>query len=339
MTSSTTSPWVLVLAAGEGHRVKAFTRDRQGQPAPKQFSSVDGKTTLLGETLRRAERITPAERIVTIVAAQHERWWKSDLTKLPAGNIIVQPENRGTAAGILLAQLWISRHDDKATVVILPSDHHVESEDTLSRSLAVAISAVLRSVAPVVLLGVEPDGPAEDFGWIVPRPGPESWPHRVASFREKPDAATARSLLIHGALLNTFIIVANSARLLALFEENLPALWRLFAQTLTNSGDGSWPQQEFEDLYQSIPTLDFSREVLQEAAEHIWVCPVPSCGWTDLGSPQRLAEYFLRQRGQVPPGRSDAVQSAQPSMNPHDVLEKTGAGFLGPDPPAMTSSS
>jgi len=188
------------------------------------------------------------------------------------------------------------------------------------------------------LLGVQPDGPEGDFGWILPRPGPESWPQRVASFREKPDAATARSLLIHGALLNTFIFVAKSDHLLALFEEKLPELWRLFVQTLMHNRDGSWPQQEFEDLYRSIPTLDFSTEVLQEAAEHIWVCPVPSCGWTDLGTPRRLSEYFVRQQGHAPPSRSDAVQSSESSMKPYDVLDKMGPGSDEPNLSAMTGS-
>ena len=293
-------PWVMVLAAGEGSRVRALTRDRQGHPAPKQFTSVDGKTTLLGATLQRAGRIAPPENIVTIVAAEHERWWRSELVGFPQENIIVQPENRGTAAGILLPEMWIARHDDSATVVILPSDHYVESEETLEKSVGDAVAIVAHSQAPVVLLGIEPDGPEKEYGWIVPCPGAARCPHRVASFREKPDACTAASLLSHGALLNTFIIVADSRCLLGLFKEKVPALWQRFDRAVGTASSGSWRYDDLVDLYHSIPSLDFSKDILESAAEELWVYPVPSCGWTDLGTPQRLSEQLFRLQESPP---------------------------------------
>jgi mannose-1-phosphate guanylyltransferase len=293
-------PWVMVLAAGEGSRVRALTRDLHGNPAPKQFSSVDGKTTLLGSTLQRARRIAPSENIVTIVAAEHERWWRSELMDFPQDNIIVQPENRGTAAGILLPEMWIARHDDSATVVILPSDHYVESEKTLEDTVVDAVAAVTHSQAPVVLLGIEPDGPEQEYGWIVPCPGAAKCPHRVASFREKPDACTAASLLRHGALLNTFIVVADSRCLLGLFKEKVPELWQCFDRTVGNASSGSWPHDDLVDLYHSIPSLDFSKDILESVAEQLWVYPVPSCGWTDLGTPARLRDHQVHHQVDSP---------------------------------------
>jgi mannose-1-phosphate guanylyltransferase len=306
MMFNTKPPWVIVLAAGEGSRVRALTRDRHGHPAPKQFTSVDGRTTLLGATLRRARRIAPPERIVTIVAAQHERWWRSELIGMPRGNTIVQPENRGTAAGILLPELWIARHEADATVVILPSDHYVESEEILVQSLCSAISAVARSEVPVVLLGIRPTSPEKEYGWIVPCPGPKNCPHRVASFREKPDACTAASLLSHGGLLNTFIIVADSRCLLGLYEERVPDMWRQFQRLVVNRSHEPWPRDDLADLYRSLPSKDFSRDILEGAAEKLWVYPVPSCGWTDLGTPQRLTHH-LAHKGPSQANRSEAA--------------------------------
>jgi mannose-1-phosphate guanylyltransferase len=284
--------WVLVLAAGEGKRVSRLTHDRWGQLAPKQFSSIDGNETLLNSTLKRAKRFAPPERIVPIVAAQHRRWWESELVGIPPGNVIVQPENRGTAAGILLPLLWITQHDGEATVVILPSDHYVGSEKTLTRALRNAVSAVSRSEAPVVLLGIKPDGPEDEYGWIVPCPGPESCPHRVASFREKPDASTSACLLRQGALLNSFIMVADNRCLLALYRKELPQLWRPFEQLMGHPNDNRWQEKNLVDLYQSIPSLDFSKDILEEATDTLWVCPVPPCGWTDIGTPERLTQHL-----------------------------------------------
>jgi len=291
---STHNLWVLVLAAGEGNRVRSLTHDRWGRLAPKQFSSIDGHKTLLESTLERAKRVAPPERIVPIVAAQHTRWWESELTGIPPENVIVQPENRGTAAGILLPLLWITQHDGEATVVILPSDHYVSSEETLNDSLSDAVAAVVRSDAPVVLLGIKPEGPEEDYGWIVPCPGRESCLCRVASFREKPDASTTACLLSQGALLNSFIVVADSRCLLALYRKELPRLWRPFERLIADRGDDSWEKKHLSDLYHSIPSLDFSRDILEGAADSLWVYPVPPCGWTDLGTPQRLTQHVTR---------------------------------------------
>ncbi len=289
------APWVLILAAGEGRRVRAFTRDRWGHSAPKQFTSIDGEVTLLGATLRRARGIAPPKHIVTIVAAQHERWWKSELEGIPSENIIVQPKNRGTAAGVLVPALWIAQHDPNGTVVILPSDHHVDSEETLHDSLSTAVSAVSRSDAPIVLLGIEPIGPEEEYGWILPCPGPENCPHRVISFKEKPDACTAASLLSKGGLLNTFIIVAESQCLLGLFRDKAPRLWQPFAQMMTGRSEEFWRRENLSNLYHAIPTLDFSKDILEDATENLWVYPVPQCGWTDLGTPRRLTDQLTRQ--------------------------------------------
>ncbi len=287
--------------------MRTLTRDRWGRRAPKQFTSPDGDTTLLGATLRRAGKIAPPEQIVTVVAAQHEHWWKHELKGSPSDNIIVQPENRGTAAGILLPALWIAQHDRSATVVILPSDHYVESEETLNDSLSNAVSAVDRSEAPVVLLGVQPDSPEEEYGWIVPCPGPVNCPHHVESFREKPDAYTAASLWEHGGLLNTFIIVADTRCLLALFHKKVPQLWQPFERTIARSTEETWPKYDLTNLYRSIPSLDFSRDVLEGAADELWVCPVPPCGWTDLGTPQRLGEHFVRRGGHAAEGMARAA--------------------------------
>ncbi len=288
---STKIPWVVVLAAGEGSRVKSMTYDRRGRQAPKQYSLIDDRSTLLGATLDRARRIAPPEHIVPIVATQHRRWWKPELAGIPAGNIIVQPSNRGTAAGILLPFLWISRQDHDATVVILPSDHYVRSEDVLEESIRRAMAAVDSKYRGVVLLGIKPHGPETGYGWIVPCEHAQECPYRVSSFSEKPDTATSVCLLCQGAFLNSFILVASCRSLRQLFQDELPQLWQAFEPSL---GDGPWEESHVASLYQSIATQDFSKDVLERSSANLWVQPVPECGWDDLGTPERLTKHLMR---------------------------------------------
>ena len=52
------STWALVLAAGEGSRLRALTTTN-GVAVPKQFCSLQGGPSLLQEALHRAEAVAP----------------------------------------------------------------------------------------------------------------------------------------------------------------------------------------------------------------------------------------------------------------------------------------
>jgi mannose-1-phosphate guanylyltransferase len=273
-----------------------MTQDRSGRSTPKQYARLTGPKTLLESTLERAARITVAERVVAIVAAHHKRWWEHQLTAIPPSNVVVQPENRGTAAGILLPLLWIARFDRQAAVVVLPSDHFVSSEATLTRSVNDAIDAVREAGTAIILLGMQPEGPEDGYGWIVPCDGCEDCPYRVSCFLEKPTPETAATLHRRGAFLNSFIMVGDLQRLLSLFRREAPLLWRSFEQLARRPDGFTWHERRLAEIYRSVPNLDFSKHVLEAAADTLRVYPVPRCGWTDLGTPERLARHLVHHR-------------------------------------------
>jgi len=75
--------WALILAAGQGTRLSSLTTTDEGFAVPKQFCSLRGGASLLEETLSRAETVATRGHIVTVVAAEHRRWWKAPLWTLP----------------------------------------------------------------------------------------------------------------------------------------------------------------------------------------------------------------------------------------------------------------
>jgi len=48
------------------------------------------------------------------------------------------------------------------------------------------------------------------------------------------------------------------------------------------------------DLYERLPTLDFSRDIIEDQAKRWRVMEVPNCGWSDLGTPTRVIETLRR---------------------------------------------
>src|SRR5688572_24218362 len=108
--STTKQTWAIVLAAGEGSRLRELTT-RSGVATPKQFCSLRGGRSLLGDALARAARIAPRKRILVIVAEEHRAFYEPELRGYAPENIVVQPRNRGTAAGILLPVLTVLERD------------------------------------------------------------------------------------------------------------------------------------------------------------------------------------------------------------------------------------
>jgi mannose-1-phosphate guanylyltransferase len=272
--------WALVLAAGEGSRLRGLTRNEHGIAVPKQFCSLQGGPSLLQEALQRASAVAPLSQICSVVAEQHREWWTPILSYLPEPNIIVQPQNRGTAYGILLPLLRIVERDPDATVVLLPADHYLRDEGIMASALRRAAQFAQSDPASIFLLGVEPDEPDTELGYILPASRSRDGAAEVKRFVEKPSQLRARILLDQGALWNVFIMAASVRTLLGLYDAQ-------YASTIAamRGFDGA----SLESLYQRLSSIDFSKDVLQGNEALLKVLTVPQCGWTDLGTPARLA--------------------------------------------------
>jgi mannose-1-phosphate guanylyltransferase len=280
--------WALVLAAGDGRRLSDLTFDGAGAAVPKQYCSLCGGLTLLQETLQRARGFALQPHISVIVSARHALWWRAANLDIAAGNLVVQPENRGTANGILLQLLHVLERDPAAIVVLLPADHCVVDETALRQAIERALELVRRQPQRLALLGVEPTFADPDLGYILPGPTCELGAATVAGFVEKPAVARAAQLIAQGALWNTFIMVASARSLLAVFEARLSLT---VAEMRRAMHAGRERCTRLVALYEQLPSVDFSRQLLgANRPEGCLLVPVPFCGWSDLGTPERVGQ-------------------------------------------------
>jgi mannose-1-phosphate guanylyltransferase len=275
--------WSIVLAAGEGTRVRHLAIDEHGTPVPKQFWKLDGSRSLFRATLDRIRPLVPAARTVPIVAQAHTSFWIPEMCDVPRENVVVQPSNRGTAAGILLPLLRILGRDPGAIVVLTPSDHWVEEEFVLRSAIADALHDVRARSDRVVLLGMVPERIDSEYGWIVPEATAGDTVSAVAEFSEKPDSEASQRLVERGAVWNSMIAAARGETLLQLFEAATPDLVRRLAAV-----QDDLDSRLLETVYEWLPIHDFSRDVLERCTGWLSVLTVPPCGWTDVGVPHRL---------------------------------------------------
>ena len=292
--SSVGRTWAVVLAAGEGSRLREWTMTCSGVSVPKQFCSLRGGVSLMEHALQRANGVATREHVCVVVAAQHRMWWETPLKSLPASNIIVQPQNRGTGIGMLLALVRILRRDPEATIVWLPSDHHIQQEDVLASSMRAAVTEVERDPRRCILLGVEPDEADPELGYIVPSDHGANNVYSIGRFVEKPRREVAQLLIERGALWNVFIVASRAAKLLGLFEKRAPGVVHLMQSILCARGAHSTDPSAISTLYAQLPSMDFSRHVTSGTESDLSVMPVPPCGWTDLGTPTRLVATLRR---------------------------------------------
>jgi len=292
----------IILAGGDGTRLKSLTRRITGDERPKQFCPILGGKTLLEQTARRAALMIAPERTFVVVNRAHESFYAPLVTHSSSRRLVVQPDNRGTTPAILYALLRIAATTESDYAAILPSDHFVSDDRAFMHRIAAAFEAVRLRPERIVLLGIAPDTPEVAYGWIEPgrsllSSGADAL-YGVTRFWEKPALPLARRLLSGGCLWNSFVMVAYVPALLALIADTVAEIYEPFAAAWPALGTPA-EAKTIEALYSQLRSSNFSDEVLARRPESLAVLPVTGVAWSDLGEPKRVLASLARA-GQRP---------------------------------------
>jgi mannose-1-phosphate guanylyltransferase len=201
--------------------------------------------------------------------------------------------------------LSLGKRDLHAHVAFFPSDHYFADDGALLERVDAAFRVINQRPDLVVLLGIVPDGPEIEYGWIEPAESVAGLDavslFRVYRFWEKPALKTAERLFMRGCLWNSFIIIASVHALLRLLGEAVPEIYQSFEDVLRTLGTPA-ELRAVRRVYSQIPSADFSRQVLAACPEVLTVLPVFNAGWIDIGSPDRASSVVARDSlGAHPP--------------------------------------
>jgi mannose-1-phosphate guanylyltransferase len=287
-------PWAVILAGGDGTRLRDVTTALTGEPTPKQFCRLLSRLTLLDETRHRLAGIVDDRRTAVLVSASHRRHYEDLRQTRSASLLIEQPANQGTAVAMAFALGRVRQADRDAVVGFFPSDHHYTDVGRFREATSAAYRVAAQQRDRLVLVGATPQAPEQDYGWIEPGAALE-WPEAdtavmpVHRFWEKPEQLVANRLFRQRALWNTFITVGTVDAFHGALQVTQPDL----VLALDDIAAASTTEEEarvVDAVYRRAPRLCFSARVLAAAPDRCVVVPLRASGWIDVGRPDRLAE-------------------------------------------------
>ena len=214
---------IVLLSGGSGKRLWPLSNDIRSKQFIKIFKAEDGAYESMVQRVYRQLKQVDSEVNITIATSRTQI--SAIHNQLGEGvSISLEPCRRDTFPAIALATAYL--HDiqgvsEEESVVVCPVDPYVETDyfEALKRLGEQAD----KGEANLVLMGIEPTYPSEKYGYIIPQS--KDSVSRVSTFKEKPDAETAKSYISRGALWNGGVFayklkyVLNKARELIDFTD------------------------------------------------------------------------------------------------------------------------
>ncbi|WP_086476189.1 mannose-1-phosphate guanylyltransferase [Arenibacter amylolyticus] len=173
----------VILSGGFGTRLWPLSRPEH----PKQFLKLFEGKSLFQHTILRNDSLVDACMILT-----NENHYKMALEQIQElqknfDEKVLEPLPRNTAPAITLAALAVEEDD---ILFVTPSDHMTANQEIYEQCVKRAIALAKENY--LVTFSIKPEYPETGYGYI------EFKDEDVLSFREKPDAKTAKAFVESG---------------------------------------------------------------------------------------------------------------------------------------------
>ncbi|MBU0455542.1 MAG: mannose-1-phosphate guanylyltransferase/mannose-6-phosphate isomerase [Gammaproteobacteria bacterium] len=269
----------VILCGGSGTRLWPLSSAEH----PKQFLALLGNTSLLQSTIQRLEGLdTEAPLLVCNEAHRFIVAEQLRAINVAASKILLEPMGRNTAASVALAALYASRADEKAVLLVLPSDHTIT--EILLFHEAIKQANVFAEQGHLVTFGIQPSKPETGYGYIRKGKNLHSGAaFEVQSFIEKPDLVTAETFVRSpNYLWNSGMFLFSAKSLLHEMEQYAPDILKACKTAMSTEKEDSDFCRFDADVFSKIPSLSVDYAVM-EKTDHAVVVPL-NTEWSDIGS-------------------------------------------------------
>jgi len=152
--------YAVIMAGGIGSRLWPVSTKEN----PKQFHDMLGTgRSLLQNTFDRLNRIIPKENILIATNKDYKDLVLEHLPQVKENQVLLEPVMRNTAPCILYSALKIKDLNEDAVMIVAPSDHFIEDEETFVKDVRTAFEACEKNDI-LMTLGIKPSGPNTGYG-------------------------------------------------------------------------------------------------------------------------------------------------------------------------------
>ncbi len=281
----------VILAGGRGTRFWPLSRKKRA----KQLLALDGKQTMLQQTVARLLPLAPPKRFWIITNDDLRLAILKQLPKLPKPQVLAEPLGRNTAPAIGLAAFLLLKENPDAVIGMFPSDHVIADEEAYRATIARG-AKIAAAGENIVVLGIRPNRAETGYGYIEAGDESHEGALRVRRFTEKPDEEKAAAFVAAGNYFWNSGMFLWSARTLAnALREHLPKTAPLLEEIAAAFGTRKFAAT-FRKLYPKCENISVDYAVLEpcsakgERASNIFCLPA-DFGWNDLGSWTALHEH------------------------------------------------
>ncbi|EAN3374363.1 mannose-1-phosphate guanylyltransferase/mannose-6-phosphate isomerase [Salmonella enterica] len=270
----------VIMAGGTGSRLWPLSREYH----PKQFLSVEGKLSMLQNTIKRLASLSIEEPVV-ICNDRHRFLVAEQLREIDklANNIILEPVGRNTAPAIALAAFCALQNADNADplLLVLAADHVIQDEIAFTK--AVRHAEEYAANGKLVTFGIVPTHAETGYGYIRRGELIGNDAYAVAEFVEKPDIDTAGDYFKSGKYYwNSGMFLFRASSYLNELKYLSPEIYKACEKAVGHIN----PDLDFiridKEEFMSCPSDSIDYAVM-EHTQHAVVISM-SAGWSDVGS-------------------------------------------------------
>lgn len=217
-------------------------------------------------------------------------------------NLFCEPGPKDSMAAIGLAAAILARRDPNAVIGSFAADHMISGDDAFLSAVSEAVQVAKKDY--VVTIGIAPSHPSTAFGYI--RLGEkldiEDAPNAriVQSFKEKPDARTAKAYINTGNYRwNAGMFVVKASFLLKLLKTYKPELEEGLQKVAAAWDDEALRAKVLSEVWPALEKIPIDNAVAEPAAAEGRVAVVPATfGWDDVGDFSSLADLLPAESNQ-----------------------------------------
>jgi mannose-1-phosphate guanylyltransferase len=253
---------------------------------------LNGEKTMLQQTAERLSGLSCSD-LVTICNEEHRFFVAEQLREVDAlGKIILEPVGRNTAPAIALAALLEKEGDP--LLLVLAADHVIADQGAFTEAVMKALP--LAKAGKLVTFGIVPSEPHTGYGYIEAGESANG-AYSVASFKEKPDAATAAEYLRHGGYYwNSGMFLFKASRYLQELKTHRSDIAAACEAAVgTVSPDLDFIRVDTE-AFTSCPNDSIDYAVMENTGDAV-VVPMDA-GWNDIGSWSSLWDISVKDEAE-----------------------------------------